>query len=303
MQETKAMRLIVRQSDSTVNEFQFTDGPVYIGRHLNSQIFLRSRAVSRQHAVLYRAEDGKWMVEDLDSTNKTYLNDEAVHKAEVKTGDVLRIVDFTIEINLRDDADTERPIDLEDTLTKTAYSMKTAPAIPPDEVMVRKAEAGEAPAMRLPAHRLTDFSEATEALSKASSLDGLLVVLLNITLKQFGAYRSWCALRSQPTGPMTHHAGKRQDGEKVELSGLKLNEKVTQAVENGEFIVLPRVSTQIEEEEGIRSALIAPIVRRTGCVGVLYVDNAVDREHYSLSDLDYLMLLAAHTAAIMKKLP
>jgi GAF domain-containing protein len=102
---------------------------------------------------------------------------------------------------------------------------------------------------------------------------------------------------------MTHHAGKQQDGQKVELSGIKLNEKVTQAVENGEFIVLPRVSTQIEEEDGIRSALIAPLMRRTGCVGVLYVDNAVDREHYSLSDLDYLMLLAAHTAAIMKRLP
>ncbi len=297
------MRLIVRQSDSTVNEFQFTEGPIYVGRHLNSQIFLRNRAVSRQHAVLYRAGDGKWMVEDLDSTNKTYLNDEAIHKAEVKTGDILRVIDFTIEVNLEEDPNAERPIDLEDTLTKTAYSMKAAPAMPPDEVIVRKADTGDAPAMRLPAQRLTDFSEATEAMAKAENLDGLLVALLNITLKQFGGYRTWCALRSQPTGPMTHHAGKQQDGQKVELSGIKLNEKVTQAVENGEFIVLPRVLTQIEEEDGIRSALIAPIMRRAGCVGVLYVDNAVDREHYSLSDLDYLMLLAAHTAAIMKRLP
>jgi hypothetical protein len=32
----------------------------------------------------------------------------------------------------------------------------------------------------------------------------------------------------------------------------------------------------------------------------LYVDNAMDHEHYSLSDLDYLMLLAIHTAAIVE---
>jgi pSer/pThr/pTyr-binding forkhead associated (FHA) protein len=296
------VRLIVRQSDSTVSEFQFTEGPIYIGRHLNSQIFLRNRAVSRQHAVLYLAQDGKWMVEDLDSANKTYLSNEAVHKAQIKTGDILRICDFTIEINLEEDADTEKPIDLEDTLTKTAYSMKAAPAAPLDEVIVRKPDADHAPAMRLPAKRLTDFLEATDALCKAHSFDELLLALLDITMKQFGAYHAWCALRIQPTGPMTHHTGKRSDGQRVELGGIKLNERITQALENGEFIVLPRVAAQIEEEEGIRSAIIAPIMRPAGCFGVLYVDNASDREHYSLSDLDYLMLLAIHTAATLEKL-
>jgi len=296
------MRLIVKQSDSTVSEFQFTEGPIYIGRHLNSQIFLRNRAVSRQHAVIFRTQDGKWMVEDLDSANKTYLNDKAIHKTGIKTGDVLRICDFTIEINLKDNAEAEKPIDLEDTLTKTAYSMKAALTTSRNEVIVRNPNEGHAPAMRLPTQRLTDFSEAAEALGKTHSLDELLLALLDITLKQFGAYHTWCALRIQPTGPMTYHAGRQREGQKVELSDIKLNEKITQAVEKGEFMVLPRVSAQIEEEEGIRSAIIAPIVRSVGCFGVLYVDNAADSEHYSLSDLDYLMLLAIHTAAMLDTL-
>jgi hypothetical protein len=38
----------------------------------------------------------------------------------------------------------------------------------------------------------------------------------------------------------------------------------------------------------------------TGCFGVLYVDNAMDHEQYNLSDLDYLMLLAISTAAILE---
>jgi GAF domain-containing protein len=241
------------------------------------------------------------MVEDLDSVNKTYLNGEAIHKAEIKNDDVLRIVDFTIEINLEDDTDVDRPIDLEDTLTKTAYSMKAALTTPPREIIVRTPDVGHAPAMRLPAQRLADFSEATEALCKTHSLDELLLSLLNIILRQFSAYHTWCALRSHPTGPMTHHAGKQRGGQKVELSKIILNEKITQAVEKGEFMVLPRVSAQIEEEEGIRSAIITPIMRPSGCFGVLYVDNAMEREHYSLSDLDYLVLLAIHTAAILEK--
>jgi len=296
------MLLVVKQNDRTMSEFRFAKGPIYIGRHAHSQIFLPHGAVSRQHAVIFSTEDGKWLVEDLDSANKTYLNDEAVHKAEIKTGDCLRIVDFTIEINLQDGAEVEKPVDSEDTLTKTAYDVEATLTTPPHDIIVRKTDAGHAPAMRLPAKRATDFSEATEAICKAEGLDELLLTLLSIVLKQFSAFRAWCALRGEPAGPMTYHAGKRRDGSKVDLSEIKLNEKVTQAVEKGQFLVLPRVSAQIEEQERIRSAMIAPIMRPKGCFGVLYVDNAMDQTHYSLSDLDYLMLLAMHTAAVLEKL-
>ena len=54
------------------------------------------------------------------------------------------------------------------------------------------------------------------------------------------------------------------------------------------------------QEQGIRSAIIAPVVGPDGAFGVLYIDNAMNREYYTLSDLDYSMLLAIHTAAIVK---
>ena len=289
------MRLVVKQNDSIINELRFDEGPVYIGRHSHSQVFLSSDAVSRQHAVIFPTQDGKWTVEDLDSTNKTFLNEEAIHKAEIKSGDVLHIADFTIEINLEDGADMDKPTPLEDTL-----HLEAALTTPPHEIIVRRPDAGHAPAMRLPAKRLMDFSRATYAICKADDLDEVLQALLHITAKQFSAYRIWCALREQPTGPMTYHAGKKRDGSNVELSEIKLNEKITQAVEKGQFLVLPRVAPQLEEEEKIRSALIAAIMGQTGCLGVLYVDNAISDDHYSLSDLDYLMLLAMHTAAVLE---
>ncbi len=291
------MRLVVKQRDRTVDEFRFAKGPICIGRKSSSEIFLPDRTVSKEHAVISASDDGKWMVEDMGSANKTYLNGEAIHKAEIKTGDCLRITDFTIEINLEDDIGADEAVQAEDT-----FHLEAALTTPPHEIIVRKPDAGHAPAMRLPAKRLTDFSQATEAISKANNLDELLPALLNITLKQFSAFHTWCALRDQPTGPMTYHAGKRRDGRTVELSEIKLNDKVSQAVEKGQSFVLPRVSAQVEESERIRSAIIVAIMRPAGCFGVLYVDNAMVHEHYSLSDLDYLMLLAVHTAAVLKKL-
>jgi len=291
------MRILLRQKDGNTKEFQFAKGPVSIGRGANSNIFLPDRSVSRQHAVIHSTEDGKWTIEDLDSTSKTYLNDEAIQKAGIKHGDSLRITDFIIDIVMEEEvSEDDKAMQLDDTL-----HLEAALAVPPHETVVRRPDAGHAPAMRLAARRLMEFSQAAETICDAGSLDELLLSLLDITLGQFSAYHVWCALRTSPTGPMSCHGGKKRDGNPVDLSKLKLQQKITQVVEKGQFLVLPRVSAQIEEEEAIRSALIAAIMRPNGCFGVIYADNAMKDKHYSLSDLDYLMLISMHTAAIMKK--
>jgi len=290
------MLLVVKQKDGKTEEFQFSEGPISIGRAANSRIFLPDRSVSKQHAVISATGEGKWIIEDLGSANKTFLNDKEIHKTEIKTGDCLRITDFTIEITFEDNDHAKKPIHLEDT-----FHLEAALAIPLHETVVRKTDAGHAPAMRLAAKRLTDFSQATEAICEADSFDEVLQTLVDTALKQFKAFHVWSALRNQPTGPMPFQAGKKRDGQKVQISEIKLQAKIAQAVEKGQFLVLPRVSAQVEEEEAIRSALIATIMRPDGCFGVIYVDNAMKDKHYSLSDLDYLMLVAMHTAAVIRK--
>jgi pSer/pThr/pTyr-binding forkhead associated (FHA) protein len=284
------MRLIVKKGEQSFGQFRFGDGPVYIGRQPNSQVFLPEGMVSRQHAVIFTTEEGKWIVEDLDSANQTYLNDEAIHKAEIKTGDIIRISDFTIEVTVEEEVETEKPTHLEDTLTDASRG---------PQIIVRKPDAEHAPELKLPAKRIKDFMQATEAICKANGPDELLQVLLSVTLRQFRAYHIWCALRNESTGPMTSHAGKCRDGRTVELGEIKLNDKITQAVEKKQFFLLPQVPFQIKEA-GIRSAMIAPILDPSGCFGAMYLDNATDHEQYNLSDLDYLMLLAISTAAILE---
>jgi hypothetical protein len=272
------MRLIVTKGDESVGQFQFSEGPVYIGRLTNCQVFLPDRAVSRQHAVIFSTPEGKWMVEDLDSANQTYLNDKPIHKAE-------------IEVSIGKDEEVEEPTTyLEDTLTDAHRE---------PQIIVRKPDAEYAPEIRLPSKRVKDFMQAVEAICKANGPEALLQVLLGVILRQFSAYHAWCALRNESKGPMTSHAGKCRDGGKVELSEIKLKDKITRAVDKGQFLLLPQAPFQINEE-GIRSVMVAPIMDPAGCFGVLYVDNALDHEQYTISDLDYLMLLAINTAAILE---
>ena len=308
------MRLVVKQGERTINELQFGKGPIYIGRQPNSQVFLPDTSVSRQHAVIFATQDGKWMVEDLDSANKTYLNGEAIHKVEIKTGDSLRITAYTIDINLEEvveAAETVRAVEaveadkaektkagkavhLEDTITETARG---------PQIIERKLGTADAPPVRLPAKRATDFLEASEAICKAGNIDELLLALLDITAKQFGSYHNWCALRTEPTGPMTCHLGRQRNGQTLDLDDLKLSDKITQAIERDQFLLFIFSRELDKPEEGqIRSVVIAPIMGPGGCYGVMYSDNAIRDEHYNLGDLDYLMLVGIHTAAALRKL-
>jgi pSer/pThr/pTyr-binding forkhead associated (FHA) protein len=290
------MRLLLRQKDGTEKEFQFIEGPISIGRGKDSQIFLPDRGVSRQHAIISNAADGKWMIADKGSANKTFLNDQEISNAEIRPGDCLRIAEFTIEVMSEEEIATEDEAHPEDTM-----QLEAALTTPKHETVVRKPDAQHAPAMRLAARRLSDFATASDKITDAETIDEMLLTLIDVTLEQFSAYHVWCALRTQAGGPMTCHSGKRRDGKVVELNDIPLGEKVIQAVDKGQFLVLPRVSAQMESSDRIRSAMIAAVLRPDGCYGVVYVDNAMIQDHYSLADLDYLMLLAMHTAAVMKK--
>jgi hypothetical protein len=289
------MRLIVKKDGQTINDFRFERGPVYIGRHEHSQIFLPDRAVSRQHAAIFATRDGEWVLEDLDSANKTFLNGKAIHKTPIKAGDRINIGDFEIEVTL--DADAEEPIHLEDTLITTAHDSGPASAAPARQIIVRKPDVERAPDIQLPAMRVQDFLQATEAICKANGPDEVLKTLLGITSTQFRAHNRWCALRAMSEGPMTFHAGMNSDGDILELNEIKLHKKISHAIENQEFLLFSRVTSQ---EGKAYSAMIAPIIDLSGCFGVLYVDNAGEKRYYTLSDLDYLMLLTIHTAAIVE---
>lgn len=291
------MRLVVKQGDRTVNELQFEKGPIYIGRHSNSQVFLPDKTVSRQHAVIYNTKDGQWVVEDLESANKTFLNDAEITKAEIKDGDVLKITDFAIEISFKDgiSQDPGETVELEDAPSTLASG---------PQIIIRKLGAEKAPAIRFDAQRATDFLQAIEEIKKANNLDKVLLALLETVLKQFKTHHVWCALRAQVNGPMTAHAGRQKGGMAIEQTDLEFGDKIAEAVDKKQYMlfIFPRDLSQKKETQ-IRSVIIAPLLSPSGCFGVLYASNTFRDDHYNLGDLDYLMLLGFHTASVLAKLP
>lgn len=63
----------------------------YIGRDEANQIAIANEAISKKHAKM-TFTDGKFYIEDLSSSNGTFLNGSRVHtRTALKNGDLLRL--------------------------------------------------------------------------------------------------------------------------------------------------------------------------------------------------------------------
>jgi hypothetical protein len=90
--------VVVRSADGKkLGTYRLAD-PLEIGRSDGSQIKLDDTYVSSSHARLF-PRNGTWFVEDLGSTNGTYLNQQRVtSSSEVHPGDTLKIGKTVLEL-------------------------------------------------------------------------------------------------------------------------------------------------------------------------------------------------------------
>jgi hypothetical protein len=71
-------------------KFPLSRSEIVLGRGSDCDIQVDRDSVSRRHARVYRHAD-QWMVEDLQSTNGSYVNDVPIQKSILKDSDFLKI--------------------------------------------------------------------------------------------------------------------------------------------------------------------------------------------------------------------
>jgi pSer/pThr/pTyr-binding forkhead associated (FHA) protein len=78
----------------------YLDKPVVsIGRLVANDICLEDPFVSRHHCLI-RQEGGQYVIEDLNSTNGTYVNGDRVNACSLKEGALIRIGTARFEVRL-----------------------------------------------------------------------------------------------------------------------------------------------------------------------------------------------------------
>ncbi len=83
-------KLIVIYGNHLGKQYHLRLKRMLIGRTGKSDIFIDDSSVSREHALIER-KDGRYILEDLKSTNGTFINGEFVDLRVLSHGDKIRI--------------------------------------------------------------------------------------------------------------------------------------------------------------------------------------------------------------------
>ncbi len=100
-------KLVVSLDGVVIKEVQITKDKTTLGRRPYNDIVIDNLAVSGEHAVLQMVASDVF-IEDLNSTNGTYINGKAVKKQLLAHNDTVEIGKYKIKYLLDDSADYEK---------------------------------------------------------------------------------------------------------------------------------------------------------------------------------------------------
>lgn len=133
------LKLEILSGSLSGKRFGLTSANVILGRDESScQIVLNDRSISSKHAVISRDEKNIWHIQDLGSTNGTYINNQKIVRKQEFASEVgeIRIGDITIKYTLeksKPKKTTDHIIDLKkqyqtpDTILENFHSSNISP--------------------------------------------------------------------------------------------------------------------------------------------------------------------------------
>lgn len=100
-------KLVVALDGVVVKEVQITKDKTTLGRRPYNDIVIDNLAVSGEHAVLVMSGRDTF-IEDLNSTNGTYINGKAIKKQQLNHNDTIEVGKYRIKFLVEDTAEYER---------------------------------------------------------------------------------------------------------------------------------------------------------------------------------------------------
>jgi len=112
------LQILLKFNEIVLKVFQSDKAEITIGRNIKNDIQIDNLAVSNFHARVERS-DGNYVIEDLNSTNGTYINEKKINKCELLDGDTADIGKHSLTFLLEGGVSTGKgssELDMEQTM-------------------------------------------------------------------------------------------------------------------------------------------------------------------------------------------
>jgi len=279
----KATLLVIQGIDQGAR-FGVGETTLSLGRDVTNNVCLHDTEISRCHAQITREADG-YLVTDLNSSNGTYVNGEAVRSRALKNGDQIQVGRTVLLFTGSPDPAAESA-----TAQKIAFVPEREAADLSSIVSSIGHEAGrdfvakvqdlepDSVAQSL-ANLQVLYRITEEAVRHSASIEQVLERILDLTIEVVGADRGCVLLRNVETGELTPQAIRYRRG--IDQSEpMPISHTIINSVINNRTGILTsdaqsdvRFTTgQSIFQAGIREAICVPMQGRYELMGVIYVD-------------------------------
>lgn len=308
------MALLASTDDSVVKpKIILNSKPIIIGRHPECDVQIDDGSVSRHHAQITE-EKGSFYVQDLNSRNGTYLNNNAVFQpTKLYDGSEIRICDVRFTFYIADEIPQQQPLrntidspsnvtssiildDNENTLS-TVMSRLDVPSH-------HQGTGGKANA----ADKLQALIQVIHALGDSVKRDEILTRILDCVFELFtDADRGFIILK-MPDGdlkPVSMKTRRPQDEEQIRVSRTIVNQVIASkqslisrdAADDSRFDMSQSIA-----DFRICSLMCAPLINgKDQSIGVIQLDTLKKSIAFDEEDLEILTTVAIQASLAIQK--
>lgn len=296
---------ILTSNDASVirRKLEFEDRSVTIGRHPDCDIIIDDASVSRQHARI-ESENGVYFIEDLNSRNGTYLNNESIHRStRLFDGSEINICDVRFIFHLEENSTYQPPrptvesniedgisVDLDDDDHQESSNIMSQLDVPSLEEQSSTHVNAE--------KKLGALIQITRALSESVQRSEVFSKILDCLFNLFeSADRGFIILKMEDGTLKTSATRTRSINEERIRISKTIVDKVLQTKR-------PLISSDAASDDRfdvsqsivdfrIRSIMCAPLINnKDEAIGVIQLDTLKNRVAFDENDLEVLAAVA-----------
>ncbi len=281
-----SVKLQVIRGDRVGEQFPLDSKQLIFGRDLVCDVQICDQGMSRQHFLVH-GDQGAYEVQDLDSSNGTYLNGELVANSMVHPGDVItagetafRVMLTTTEPSARKSDSTTVRVREADDETQPRFEEK------------RGSDLETSPVAQTAPEALKALYQLGNAIHSVRDIQELCQIVLREILALLTEAERGCIVLLEGGGVLVPIASEcRGDDQNLALSRTILNESVLHGNSTISADAMSDRRYSAEESvnvHGIRAVMCAPLRGREQVLGAIYLDSHARQDLFRPADLDLL---------------
>ncbi len=280
------------------------DALATIGRHPDNSIQILDRIVSKEHAQVFRAPDGRFVLRDLGSLNGTFIKGERITEKVLEDGDEISMGSTRLLFRSTDaeqaaapQVTISSPEELESHIRQKIDAETAKQFLPEKDIY-------DMEVLRRDYERLRVAYEVGRFLGLEVNLDVLLEKILAKAFELLPADRGVILLQDDDTGELRPRVTKHRKDQPSGGGNILLSRTILKEVTENKSAVLSSDASMDSRfagahsiiMQGIRSTMSVPLLWHDELLGIIHLDSQIATGAFTDKDLQILASIANQAA-------